>query len=38
MMCTAAVRAQRFAISYLSGSPARAAARPTLRWRKHGGQ
>ena len=33
-----AVRAQRFAISYLSGSPACAAARPTLRWRKRGGQ
>jgi len=31
-------RAPRFAISYLSGSPARAAARATLRWRKRGGQ
>jgi hypothetical protein len=30
--------ARRFAISYLSCPPARAAARPTLRWRERGGQ
>jgi len=38
MVCTAAVPAPRFAISYLSGSAPRAAVRPTLRWRKRGGQ
>jgi hypothetical protein len=38
MVCTAALRVPRFAISYLSCSPPRAAARPTPRWRERGGQ
>jgi hypothetical protein len=38
MVCTAALRVPRFAISYLSCSPPQAAARSTLRWRRRGGQ